>query len=49
MRCLFEDSDKNYVGIIFWGKGYYQQMIHENDEKDISVSGNWIVWKIFDL
>ena len=48
LRCLFQDSsstfseDKNYVGIIFWGKGYYQQMKDQNDIKDIYVIRNWI-------
>ena len=48
LQCIFKDpsskisQDTNYVGIIFWGKGYYQQMRNKHDMKDIYVIRNWI-------
>ena len=48
LRCILRDPSSiispnvNYVGIIFWGKGYYQQMKNKDDMKGIYIIRNWI-------
>jgi hypothetical protein len=48
LRCLFIDAStqfsqkKNYVGIIFWGKGFYRENKTSRGMEDIYVASKWI-------